>query len=136
MTDAQRTEILALRAENKSYKEIAEHLKIPVNTVKSYIRRQAIAEDEKRRKELGITLCENCSAEIQQRPGKKHKRFCSDRCRTEWWNNHPELINRKAIYDHSCLHCGKAFLAYGNARRKYCSHECYIADRFGGGSDD
>lgn len=136
MTDAQKTEILALRAGNKSYREIAEHLQISVNTVKSYIRRQAIAEDERRRKELGITMCENCKTEIQQRPGRKHKRFCSDRCRMEWWNNHPNLLNRKAIYEHSCRHCGKEFQAYGNARRKYCSHQCYIADRFGGGPDD
>ena len=26
--------------------------------------------------------------------------------------------------------------SYGNKNRKYCSHECYIADRFGGGTHD
>ena len=33
-------------------------------------------------------------------------------------------------------HCGKEFHIYGDKRRKYCSHECCIADRFqkdGGG---
>ena len=32
-----------------------------------------------------------------------------------------------------CARCGKPFTAYGNAGRKYCSHSCYIADRFKGG---
>ena len=25
---------------------------------------------------------------------------------------------------------GSAFTAYGNSHRKYCCHECYIADRY------
>ena len=32
-----------------------------------------------------------------------------------------------------CPVCKKTFTVYGNANRKYCSHECYIEDRFGGG---
>lgn len=32
-----------------------------------------------------------------------------------------------------CPVCKKPFTVYGNANRKYCSHECYIEDRFGGG---
>lgn len=28
------------------------------------------------------------------------------------------------------MYCGKAFVAYGNKDRKYCSHDCYIRDRF------
>ena len=32
-----------------------------------------------------------------------------------------------------CRECGKPFTAYGNSRRKYCSHECYIRNRFKGG---
>lgn len=31
----------------------------------------------------------------------------------------------------ACAHCGKPFTAYGNKERKYCSHNCYISDRFG-----
>ena len=30
----------------------------------------------------------------------------------------------------------KEFHIYGDRRRKYCSHECYIADRFKGGGGD
>jgi len=42
------------------------------------------------------------------------------------------MVKRKAIYEYTCPTCGSAFTAYGNSHRKYCCHECYIADRFGG----
>lgn len=61
------------------------------------------------------------------------EKFCSDNCRTAWWNAHPEKVNRRAVYHFTCAHCGKPFTAYGNAKRKYCSHACYIADRYKGG---
>ena len=53
----------------------------------------------------------------------------------EWWTEHPERIRQKAVYEFICAKCGRAFTAYGNKKRKYCSHECYIADRFGGGGN-
>ncbi len=31
----------------------------------------------------------------------------------------------------TCACCGRYFTAYGNNHRKYCSHGCYIAGRFG-----
>ena len=43
-----------------------------------------------------------------------------------------DMVKRKAIYEYTCTTCGSAFTAYGNIHRKYCCHECYIADRFGG----
>lgn len=46
------------------------------------------------------------------------------------------MLNKKAVYTHTCAGCGREFTAYGNARRKYCSHACYINHRFGGGGAD
>ena len=43
-----------------------------------------------------------------------------------------DLVNRKANYECTCEKCGKKFISYGNKDRKYCCHECYIEDRFGG----
>ena len=43
-----------------------------------------------------------------------------------------EYEKRKAMYEYTCPTCGSTFYAYGNRSRKYCSHECYIAARFGG----
>lgn len=51
--------------------------------------------------------------------------------RQSWWNAHPELVNRKAVYEFTCAYCGKRFSAYGNAHRKYCCHDCYIEGRYG-----
>lgn len=42
-------------------------------------------------------------------------------------------INQDCEESIRCPHCGKEFHIYGDKRRKYCSHECYIADRFKGG---
>ena len=39
-------------------------------------------------------------------------------------------IVQKAVYSYTCIGCGCAFTAYGNDHRKYCSHACYIQDRF------
>lgn len=38
--------------------------------------------------------------------------------------------HENAIYTYVCAVCGKQFEAYGNNHRKYCSHKCYINDRF------
>ena len=38
----------------------------------------------------------------------------------------------KAVYAYICPVCKKEFSVYGNANRKYCSHQCYVAGRFGG----
>lgn len=76
--------------------------------------------------------CECCGKEVMQKPGRKLKRFCSDKCRNAWWNQHQDQVNKKANYEYVCPCCKKTFIAYGNANRKYCSHECYIEDRFGG----
>lgn len=88
---------------------------------------------DNRRIELDAGFCLQCGALLTQTPGRKRVKFCSDNCRTAWWNAHPEKVNRRAIYHFTCAHCGKPFTAYGNAKRKYCSHACYIADRYKGG---
>jgi len=71
-----------------------------------------------------------------QTEGRKEKKFCSDRCRNKWWNSHLSEVKRKAMYEYTCPNCKKTFMAYGNRNRKYCSHECYINDRFGGDGND
>ena len=53
-----------------------------------------------------------------------------DVCRQKYWNVHLNDVRRKSMNGLVCAECGKTFYAYGN--RKYCCHECYITDRFGG----
>lgn len=58
---------------------IATVLGISVNTVKSHIRRHP---------EMPNTLiCECCGKPVLQNDGRKLKRFCSDKCRSSYWNN-------------------------------------------------
>ena len=94
--------------------------------VKSFCRRHSLAA------RTDGAVCEYCGKPIAQNPGRKRKRFCSDSCRNKWWNAHLELVKRKAVYTYTCPTCGKKFTVYGNSHRKFCSHACYIAYRFGG----
>ena len=105
------------------------------NTVKSFCRRNPVTKTLEESHEE-ITFCENCGRAIKQIAKQKKKRFCCDKCRNEWWNAHLDQVKRKAVYDFKCPHCGTTFHVYGDKRRKYCSHACYIADRFNGGSHE
>ena len=138
MTDHQKAQIIKLRAAGDGYGKIAKSLGISLNTVKSFCRRNDISNSsvEPALAYTGeTTYCENCGQPIRQIEKQKKKRFCCDKCRNAWWNSHLDQVERKAVYHFKCLHCGKEFHVYGDKRRKYCSHACYIADRFkaGGG---
>jgi endogenous inhibitor of DNA gyrase (YacG/DUF329 family) len=126
MTDEQKQQIIALRRDGAGYGSIANQLGLSINTVKSFCRRHSLAAPPT------DSLCEQCGRPIAQNPGRKRKRFCCDACRNKWWNSHLDLVKRKAVYIFTCPTCGKEFTVYGNSRRKFCSHACYIAYRFGG----
>jgi len=138
MTDEQKKQIHALRSSGYGYATIADALGLTKNQVSSYCRKNnltGIQATDRSRKIPNINCCRGCGKPIHQIPGKKQVKFCSDECRHKWWNAHPEQIHRKAIYEFTCPCCGKVFSVYGNAHRKYCSHACYIRDRFKGGDD-
>lgn len=130
MNESEKQEILSLRRAGNGYKKIAAILGISPNTVKSFCQRQNVG---------GIASCEAsvhpkcmyCGIAVEQNLGRKRKKFCSDACRMKWWNSHQELVKRKKNYEYVCPVCHKSFTVYGNAHRKYCSHACYIIDRFG-----
>ncbi len=137
MTDNQKLQIEKLREQGYGYTKIGQMLGISENTIKSFCRRnglggvaiEKVAVPNKEEKHF----CLNCGREVKQNQGRKVKKFCSDKCRNKWWNGHLEQVNKKANYEYICPTCKKPFTAYGNANRKYCSHECYIRNRFGGG---
>ena len=137
MMDAQKDRIRQMKAGGFGYIKIARELGLPENTVKSFCRREGLNRKAPDKgapvTEAGIGTCPCCGAEVVQNPGRKAKRFCSDKCRNKWWSSHPEQAGRRADYAFVCAYCKKPFTAYGNAGRKYCSHASYVADRFGGG---
>ncbi len=138
MTEKQKSEIIRMRESGASYSQIADVTGVSRNTVKSFCSRNNInmkivsKPDDK----SDCLYCKQCGAALHQIPGRKARKFCNRACRTKWWNAHPEEINKRAVYNFTCPHCHKPFTAYGNSSRKYCSHECYIADRFGKGGSN
>ena len=113
--------ITDMRLKGQGASAIAAALRLSPNTVKSYIRRHPDLP--------GTHCCVQCGNTFSQPTGRREKRFCSDKCRTSWWNAHQEQINKKAYYTLVCQYCGKEFESYGNKNRKYCSRTCYQQSR-------
>lgn len=142
MTNEQKAMIDSLRSQGHGYRKISAMTSISLNTVKSYFRRAAVPTEKMPATAVTIPTvtvetesehrCKCCGKKVKQTAGRKEKKFCSDTCRITWWNDHLDRVQRRAIYHFVCPTCGRNFSAYGNAHRKYCSHACYIADRFGG----
>jgi len=136
MNQLQKERIEELRSLGAGYGKIADALGMSINTVKSYCRRNNLvghqAESEMSQA-ISQSFCKQCGKELTQPSGRKQLKFCCDECRTSWWNSHPEKVNKKAVYSFTCAFCNEPFTAYGNSKRKYCSHDCYVKDRFKGG---
>lgn len=121
MNEIQKHKLIRLKKQGRSYKEIASALSISESTIKSFFRRQKLKSKEV------YTVCKNCGAELEKRCGSK--KFCSDLCRYKWWRKNAEG-NREYLKINICKNCSKKFKSYDNKDRKYCSHECYIENRF------
>jgi len=137
MNSLQKERVVTLRRQGESYAKIADSLGISINTIQSYCRRNNLGAN------LPVAVpeapeshfyCRQCGQELVQRNGRKKRKFCSDECCAAWWKSHPDQLGKKAVYHFKCVHCGTDFSAYGNRGRKYCSHVCYVADRFGKGA--
>ena len=127
MTESERMRIDALNVEGLGYRRIAAVIGLSPNTVKSYLRRRVnvhVFYDV----QLG-SECRQCHQPIQQTPHKRQKVFCSDSCRMAWWNARPEKVNRKANHTLVCEQCGRTFVSYSNAKRRFCSRACYATSR-------
>lgn len=120
MTDEIKNKIIALRKEGYGYKKIAKETGETIGVV----RHLCVALEHKE-----TTECLQCGLPIKSPNGRKQKRFCSDRCRWNYWNKRKKLENRKTFHEVVCKQCGKTFMAYGNARRSFCSQECYQKSR-------
>ena len=123
-----RNRIKQMNNEGIGYKRIAKELDITLSTVR-YACSKLSDED------LLNSNCQNCGLQIKSTKGKKKKRFCSDKCRWMWWNKHHNEVNKKAYYTQQCKYCGKEFSSYGNSKRIYCSHDCYIKFKLNKGAD-
>lgn len=84
--------IQTLRKENYSYASIAQALDMNINTVKSICRRSGFIPHDIPRKtkaeKQNLHICKNCGTPIENPWNRAEKQFCSDKCRTIYWNNH------------------------------------------------
>ena len=152
MTIEQKETVTRMRAEGKTFSDIAECIGISVSTVKSFWQKfsqasepvspgahgdEASGYEQKCESPDNIMppvtpgVCRQCGAALNLHAGNQMKRFCSERCRQKWWRAHPGTISNKATIS-ICAGCGKSFNNRGNPGRRYCSRACYYANRFGG----
>lgn len=127
MTDEQRTQIRQMRSEGEGYKAIASATGISWNTIKAFCKRESkgLLPAQEIVNEPIESVCPTCGALLTVHEHRKAKKFCSDKCRMTWWNNHMEQVKRNAIYDKVCAYCNKPFQIYGRKDQKYCCMECY-----------
>ena len=138
MTDFQTKQIRELRMRGVGYRAIASVVGLSRDVVRNYCKSHSL---DGYATELSVNMkeqmqqgkaCLCCGKDIKQPNTGRKRKFCSDKCRREWWAAHPDVVQKKetAFYKNACIYCGKPFTIYGNKNRKYCSHECYVHDRF------
>ncbi len=109
MTIKQKLQIEKMRKDGCSLKEISTELSVSLGTIKSYFSRKD-----------NTVKCEYCDTTLQQQ--KKRKRFCSDRCRMNWWREHREESHKTGFQ--LCPICHAAFVTYPSKHQIYCSKQC------------
>lgn len=134
MTYEERKQIGEMRAAGMSYNRIADTLHLSLSSVKSHCQRHGLGAERPAQKakpaEPKVSLpptassCEQCGGPVQQEPGRKHRRFCSDACRLAWWSAHRGEMQRKTMRPFTCAYCGIPFSRYGVSVRSYCSRSC------------
>ena len=138
MTDIQAKQIREFRMKGVGYKAIASVLGLSRDSVRNYCKSHGldgyaseVAANIQEQTQMEIT-CPRCGQVIEQPNIGRKRKFCSEKCRREWWAAHPEESRKKeaAFYEKTCVYCGQHFTVYGNKNRRYCSHECYVHDRF------
>lgn len=144
MTEIEKLQIHDLRLKGIGYKAIAAVLGVSRDSVRGYCIRNGLDGDSKvvalniEERIKHNLLCTGCNKPIRQNEKGRTRRFCSEECRRKWWKDNPQERNKSgaAIYKYTCPHCGTEFSSYGNKKRKYCSHNCYIKARFWSEEDE
>ncbi len=119
--------IQTLRKQNYSYASIAQALGMNANTVKSLCRRSGIETPNIPRKTKAekrlLQVCKQCGKPIDNPWNRVRKSFCSDHCRTLYWNTAkakgyeaPKIKAQKGLDSspHQSYDGAKEVTAYGN----------------------
>ena len=117
MTEKEKRTILDMRAAGRQYKEISAELGIEVSALKVFMHRQ---------KHKDVRRCEQCK-KVLPKDVRKTQRFCSHKCRNDWWYSHKGELQGERLTTFVCAVCGKGFTSYKQA--KYCSRACFYESR-------
>lgn len=136
MTDLQAARVKEMRLKGMGYRAIAEALGLSRDIVRNHCKAKgmggyvaATVENLKEREgQGGICIC--CGKETEQAGTGRPRKFCSEKCRRQWWKTHPQEGSHKSLCTKKCECCGREFSFYRSRKPKYCSHDCYIRARF------
>lgn len=117
MTEKQKHDIVKLRIDGMKQKDIAEVTGVGESVVKTLCAKYSI--------KPGVRICANCFSELPRYSSK----FCSRECMINWWKLHRKEQPHREFH-FVCQHCKKEFVRYRNDHPKYCSHDCYIKERY------
>ena len=120
MTNEQKNIIRNMRMQNETYAAISDAVGIPIGTIKSYCHRHKPTIQT-----ADTIFCKKCGTGIKNKPKAKPRLFCCDQCRQKWWNVHRANRQSEKMQSFTCAICGKEFVDYIGANRKYCSQTCY-----------
>ena len=132
MTDKEKNKIAIYRNQGMSYTQISKKMDLSINAVKTYCKRHGLGGIRAYGVEENaiLTACEHCGKPVRQNPGRKQKRFCSDKCRHTYYNHH-RTMRTKFTAEKKCPVCKNTFRYYPSSGQKYCSKECSLIGRYG-----
>ncbi|MEG0155196.1 MAG: hypothetical protein RR869_06375 [Lachnospiraceae bacterium] len=127
MTNEQKELIVTMRQSGYGYRKIGNKLELSRDEVRNYCKVRHLCGGVTGQKILlkdDETVCIQCGKPIVNKATGRRRKYCSVKCKQKWEAAHP-----KKNYEQICQLCGKPFKSSSKSQ-KYCSHECYVQDRF------
>ena len=113
MTIETKNQILKLKRQNASLREISRVLGVPLSSVDYFLKKNGDV--------VAYASCPNCGKEIALRKVRgRPSMFCSTECKFAYYKKHGSLKKREAV----CEWCGKKFMTYRYRKIRFCSREC------------
>ena len=122
LSEVEKRKIIGLKLKGMGSKSIARQLQLNPSAVKTFLHRHG--RDPEYVATMGLCPC--CGSPVDQLPGRKTKKFCSDACRGKFWKAHPKPEQWDSYHEQVCPVCGRIFFAAHETKRKrkYCSRAC------------
>ena len=102
MTEKEKRTILDMRAAGKQYKEITAEWGTEITALKVFVHRQ---------EHNDVKWCTQ-SKKVLPKDTRKTQRFCSNKCRNDWWYSHQSELQGDRLTAFVCAVCGKGFTLY------------------------